>query len=279
MEPILVVMALAGGGLLAFFALYMVVMQNSRNQDLVMDDDPNAVWREIATQSTAWQHQPDIPRDVFTQTDVTLRDLEQETDYGGGGSMVLNIPNFPATSTPKAAGPGCGGMLRGLVFAVVFAVGGVAAGGAGYFFYTEWQDSDEWPTVQGTVTDTRIEESYDSEDSEYSYKPKITYEYLVDGETYEASRIDFRFFPKSYGTRSAAQNFINQLTTGARVTVYYNPNNPERAVLVREQEEWMLYGLMAGGGVLAILGLATFVFNLFRGFRSVLSPQVQPLPA
>jgi hypothetical protein len=89
------------------------------------------------------------------------------------------------------------------------------------------------PTVQGTVLDSRIRESYNSgeEKSEQIY---ILYEYAVNGESLRSSV--WRLGGATTSSRSkSAREILARYPIGARVMVHVNPENPTDAVLGRER--------------------------------------------
>ena len=93
--------------------------------------------------------------------------------------------------------------------------------------------SQAWPTAQGTVLQSwvRKSRSTDSDGGDsYSYHPEIHYQYQIMGIEYQGNKIAFG--PK-IGGRSQAEKMIEKYPTGANVTVYYQPDNPAKAVLER----------------------------------------------
>lgn len=83
-------------------------------------------------------------------------------------------------------------------------------------------------------------------------EPRIEYEYQVDGHTYRSDKV--RMGTWSLSVRDAAQ-VIRNYAPGVPVTVYYDPADPQHAVLDRTGGgEWG--GLLVGMGCAAIgLGL------------------------
>jgi hypothetical protein len=96
-----------------------------------------------------------------------------------------------------------------------------------------------WPTVQGTVLDSRIRESYSSgeEKSEQIY---ILYEYAVNGESLRSSV--WRLGNVSTSSRSKiAKEILARYPIGARVMVRVNPENPKDAVLEPGSVPWVWF--------------------------------------
>lgn len=85
--------------------------------------------------------------------------------------------------------------------------------------YYEWQDSPRWESVQSTYF--------------ILSRGQVYYEYEVNGQIYDNDRVRFLsvIFNPSTGLDTEWANENRQKT---EVTIYYNPENPARSVLVRE---------------------------------------------
>jgi len=62
-----------------------------------------------------------------------------------------------------------------------------------------------------------------------TYSAVITYRYAVNGQNYTSDR--YWYAGSGSGYQSDAQNTVNRYPAGAQVTVYYNPDKPDEAVL------------------------------------------------
>jgi hypothetical protein len=85
-----------------------------------------------------------------------------------------------------------------------------------------------WPTVQGTVAQSRVKRSRGSEGGSV-YSAEITYRYTVGGREYESDR--YRFGDISSSSRGRAQRIVDRYPAGGPATVHYNPSDPSEAVL------------------------------------------------
>ena len=65
------------------------------------------------------------------------------------------------------------------------------------------------------------------------FAPQIAYEYVVDGRTYRSEHVAFGKVFWSLAPRRAAAK-VARYPAGAQVTVYFNPQRPEEAVLERD---------------------------------------------
>jgi len=82
-----------------------------------------------------------------------------------------------------------------------------------------------------------------------NYRPKVTYDYSVDGVAYTSDRV-------SYANRGLRRTLAEQQLAAIpdEVDVYYDPAAPQRAYLEKHTPTLGRY-LLAGGGVGALFGL------------------------
>lgn len=92
--------------------------------------------------------------------------------------------------------------------------------------------SSLWQSIEGKITMQRIreEENYDEDGANILYIPEVIYTYLVGGILYENKRIDFGSSPR-FVNRKKAESFMEPYQVESNITVYYNPDNPQDAVL------------------------------------------------
>lgn len=102
--------------------------------------------------------------------------------------------------------------LGAAIGAGVYTVNGLATGSA----------THEWPTVSGEVTESR------TRGGQRRRRHVFTYVYQVERTWYEARRIGY--FHGIWGPSTTRGN-VAQYPVGRRVTVYYDPEDPARAVL------------------------------------------------
>ena len=109
------------------------------------------------------------------------------------------------------------------------------------------QASQNWPQVMGTITESSVQE--DSRGEGTNYEPRVEYEYSVNGVHYTGNRIGFT--PNSYVRSRRAKQDIDPFPVNASVPVYFDPERPDQAVLVRYAPN-MILGVTAGIIFLAI---------------------------
>ena len=91
-------------------------------------------------------------------------------------------------------------------------------------FYKIKNKSVKWPKTIGYVESSYIEEIVDN-----TYEAKVLYKYVVNGKEYMGNTIT-----PGYGGsgKNKAENLANEFAERKQVIIYYNPINPEEALLI-----------------------------------------------
>lgn len=100
----------------------------------------------------------------------------------------------------------------------------------------EAKASKEWPTAQGVITHSELNKSQDS-DGNNLFSANVKYTYVVNGEEYSNGNI-----ATVNGSTSLKSNVIKKVkkyTKGKNVTVYYDPEFPNIAVLEPGTNFWI----------------------------------------
>jgi hypothetical protein len=151
---------------------------------------------------------------------------------------------------------------------IVAAIAGVILLGVAVLFFgiggysrQKVKASQAWPSAPGRVVGSHVEESSGSEGGAV-YRAAVRYTYTVGGQEFHNNR---RLFGDtvSSGNRRGAERTAARFVAGSAVPVYYNPANPQDAVLERASG---MAGLMFGLGALFLLlgcGLAGCAVTLF----------------
>ncbi|MEM7028476.1 MAG: DUF3592 domain-containing protein, partial [Chloroflexota bacterium] len=133
-------------------------------------------------------------------------------------------------------------------------------GSKAYEAYT----SQYWPTTEGEVVLAMVTAYADAKDNR-SYRGTIKYAYTVDqAETNDNDFINYRVsiepLPK-VGTRAMANTQLEPYPEGSFVEVYYNPNRPEKSLLVPYFS--LTYLIMPAVGIIC-LGIAISMRKIGR---------------
>ena len=92
-----------------------------------------------------------------------------------------------------------------------------------------------WSKATGSIMSSEVSErtvTHAGGRQHKEYRLKLSYEYVVDGETYTSERIDHRGTNNGYGTLSNATKLSHLYPVDAVVRVFYNPSDPKDVVLV-----------------------------------------------
>ncbi len=174
------------------------------------------------------------------------------------------------------------GPIAGLV------IGGLMLGGGYFLTYRVGKPirdkaaaSTSWPVTDGRITGSRVERVKQKKGGT-TYTADITYEYALDGRTFEGDRV---WFGDDYSASdaSAFRAAVGRYPVGRAVKVHYDPAEPAESVL-EPGTTWSgsaLYfiglGLMTLGGIVTLsaagtlllvtLALAATVGSLLGGRR------------
>jgi hypothetical protein len=107
--------------------------------------------------------------------------------------------------------------------------------------------SKEWPAVQGEIVSSYVDSSSDEDGTTYS--ADIEFQYVVDDRRLTADTVNFGEYGSS--NRNHAADIVAKYPVGKMVTVYYDPAEPETAVL-EPGVTWSSYVLLLMGLVFII---------------------------
>ena len=127
------------------------------------------------------------------------------------------------------------GMILIILFSVIFIGIGVGMLIKLLVDFRKAKLSKKWLTIEGTIISSEldIETSSDADgDQSTTYIAKVTYTYTVDGTEYKSECINFNYGMRT-SNRRTQQAVIDLYFPGRHVTVFYNPQDPEQAVLER----------------------------------------------
>jgi hypothetical protein len=158
---------------------------------------------------------------------------------------------------------------------ILFMLFGLLVGGLVVFAYlykmAEVRKARTWLSTGGVVTKSQVRNRKRSDmdgKSTMESEPYVTYEYMVGSKQYHGSRISFA--EKIGG--ADIQPTLKRYPVGATVTVYYNPADPQEAVLERVVPAVVKKGAGGLGG--CILGAAVLVPLAVAALNRWLAPRL-----
>jgi hypothetical protein len=131
------------------------------------------------------------------------------------------------------------------------------------------QGARKWLSTDGIIVTSYISSERDDENIKSPrifYVPNVSYTYFAKGKQQLAKRLYFGARQK-HTQRDAAAKDLAPYPVGMRVTVYYNPDNPQDAVLQIAAPSARRLGLSALG-VFAVCVVACVVAFLLPGWVS-----------
>jgi hypothetical protein len=146
-----------------------------------------------------------------------------------------------------------------------FLLMGVGAALGACFVYLDRQDDTIRSTYQQTTCTVKSAEVSVDEEVHHSrgrhyvtrtYYPEITYAYKVNGREHEGC--DYRAFEGGM-TEEEANAVVNRYAEGQTATCYYDPADPEEAVLTLESDRRGMYHVVTWGLLLLVGGLVGWV--------------------
>ncbi len=150
--------------------------------------------------------------------------------------------------------------LGTLIFAVIF----FAVGFFSWKYFTqpiaeEAAASKEWPSVEGVITHSELIKSRDSDGNDM-YSASVHYDYSVDNNNYSDSGI--RVSDSRTSVKSNVKKTLKKYAVGTTVTVYYDPEFPNTAVL--EPGTGFLFGMLLKLPLLFCIVSVLMIFGQFK---------------
>ena len=119
---------------------------------------------------------------------------------------------------------------------------GLATAVFGVYFIFLGNEAGAWRETQGTVVSATVEsrtsmrsQSAGQRQRQREFYPSFTYRWTVDGTTYTGSRYQLGANAESYyfADREKAREEVEKHPAGTAIPVFYDPDDPSQAVLVR----------------------------------------------
>jgi hypothetical protein len=137
----------------------------------------------------------------------------------------------------------------------VFVAAGICVLIYGVGLIRDARNCARWPSIEGRIVRSEAQ-VVGRERKQPTYSPDVMFTYLVDGKTYESSRITL--VPRNYSSLTSVQSVLGRYPVGATVQVFHDPADPSNCVLVNVPTgtEWAY----AIGGA-AFIGVGLFMFR------------------
>ena len=119
-------------------------------------------------------------------------------------------------------------------------------------FIPEVITSARWPAVEGEIITSEARKA-----SRTTRNPLVVYAYNIDGIDYQSERIKVGAQDVSSTSDSWTQGTLDKYPLGKRVTVYFNPNSPAKAVL----EPGMNLRILTFSGLALIFFVVSWIFG------------------
>lgn len=120
----------------------------------------------------------------------------------------------------------------------------------GLVFRNSGPETLSWPMAKGEIVETNVVTAGGEDGNSENYKLVITYNYTVDEVTYISDQYGLTSEITSFA-REPLEKKAETLPAGQKISVYYNPDNPETAVLDpgTDSAQWFLMGSAVVGGL------------------------------
>lgn len=158
-------------------------------------------------------------------------------------------------------------LLLGVIFVIV---GFLVTYLMGLPLIEQAKASNNWPDTSGVVLKSKVATHRSNNSNSSTYAVDVTYQYQIEGQKYECSTVWFGS-DVSTSNRSLVQETVKKYPVDKQVAVYYDPKEPEAAVLepgvFKTTYFYYLFGwLFLGPGILMI-GIPLFR-SFFRSLRA-----------
>ncbi|MBN1517904.1 DUF3592 domain-containing protein [Candidatus Sumerlaeota bacterium] len=156
---------------------------------------------------------------------------------------------------------GCLGFVILIFMGVLFsAIGGGLIIFVGLPTVHKAKASLEWPTTDGVVTSSEVVTSHDEDGT--TYGANIIYRYTIDGQELIGDTVWYGGNFKS-SSKKLALKTVGKYPKDKQVTVHYDPDRPNEAVLEPGAFK-STYFMLIFGGVFLVVGLLMLAGSLFK---------------
>lgn len=135
------------------------------------------------------------------------------------------------------------------VMTFVVILGLLLLGVSGYHWVSHQEQTGGFEQTEATIISSEV--VLETSKHGGGYQADIRYKYTVDGEVYRSSRV-FRGPVDTLLNESHAQEIVENYPEGQAATVYYDPENPPTAYLIKKGFPWKAILVPGGFGIFAL---------------------------
>ena len=143
-------------------------------------------------------------------------------------------------------------------FGVIFILVSLLAATTAIKDWRRYRESDNWIPTTAQIVSGNIFARRGSKST--TYVLDIKYVYKVLEQSYENNQFSFGSEGTGYDTQKKAEGILAKYPVGSQVTIYYEPNNPQQAVLERKYD--------STGAILAVivgvLGIGMVIYSFLQ---------------
>ncbi|OVE76478.1 hypothetical protein BVX98_05730 [bacterium F11] len=139
---------------------------------------------------------------------------------------------------------------------LIFAIIGIGALIWGTTSYKKAQEAKGWPTTEGKIISSEVDSHWSrtgtgtNRRSKMMYDAKVVFEYSVEGRVYTSNKVSFGEYSSS--SRRSAQKVVEKYPPNKDVIVFFDPVNPEMAILEPGKIGGIVIPFVAGGMFLLV---------------------------
>ena len=132
-----------------------------------------------------------------------------------------------------------------------------SAGGAGYLLAQYWRETNRFKPADALILESGV---HDGPGRGANYVPDIRYRYVVAGVVHVSSNYSNAMFARD--SDAVPREIVARYPPGRAVTAWYDPERPDRAVLVREMN-WILLTVALVGCLIPV----SLLYAYYRWLR------------
>ena len=127
-------------------------------------------------------------------------------------------------------------------------------------------DAESWPTVEGFIKDSGVEDQSDGEGGT-TYCPWIEYGYTIDNVTYTGTRISHA---ADSSCNSWSSDWADDYRPGENITVYVNPEDPQDSQI---ETGMMVDPFLFCFACLPLIGIIFLIVCCIATYNSIMHPE------